>query len=76
MGMSRLAIHLGQGYLAHWPRDPQALHYGLLAARALAAHADQYAGAAALLDRLDKAWPEHPLRGEIDTQRRQLAHTA
>jgi hypothetical protein len=76
VGMSRLAIHLGQGYLAHWPRDPQAPHYGLLAARALAAHADQHASAAALLDRLATTWPEHPLRGEIDAQRRQLAHTA
>jgi len=76
MGMSRLAIHLGQGYVAHWPRDPQAPHYGLLAARALAAHADQHADAAALLDRLVAAWPEHPLRGEIDAQRRQLASPA
>ena len=76
VGMSRLAIHLGQGYLAHWPRDPQAPHYGLLAARALAAHTDQHASAAALLDRLATTWPEHPLRGEIDAQRRQLAHTA
>ncbi|MGB3270722.1 MAG: hypothetical protein WBA65_12295 [Rhodanobacter sp.] len=73
IGMSRLAIHLGQGYVAHWPRDPQAPHYGLLAARALAAHADQHASAAALLDRLIAAWPEHPLREEIDAQRRQLA---
>ncbi|KQX99129.1 hypothetical protein ASD22_02205 [Rhodanobacter sp. Root480] len=76
VGMSRLAIHLGQGYLAHWPRDPQVPHYGLLAARALAAHTDQHASAAALLDRLATTWPEHPLRGEIDAQRRQLAHTA
>ena len=76
VGMSRLAIHLGQGYLAHWPRDPQAPHYGLLAARALAAHTDQHASAAALLDRLATTWPEHPLRGEIDAQRRQLVGTA
>ncbi|KRA35288.1 hypothetical protein ASD68_02305 [Rhodanobacter sp. Root627] len=76
VGMSRLAIHLGQGYLAHWPRDPQAPHYGLLAARALAAHTDQHASAAALLDRLATTWPEHPLRGEIDAQRRQLVGAA
>jgi hypothetical protein len=76
IGMSRLAIHLGQGYVAHWPRDPQAPHYGLLATRALAAHADQHASAAALLDRLIAAWPEHPLREEIDAQRRQLASPA
>ncbi|HEY8329368.1 MAG TPA: hypothetical protein VIO59_13115 [Rhodanobacter sp.] len=76
LGMSRLAIHLCRGYLAHWPRDPQAPHYGLLAARQLAAHADQHAEATALLDRLAAAWPEHPLRAEIDAQRRQLAGPA
>lgn len=76
MGMSRIAIHLCQGYLTHWPRNPQAPHYGLLAARQLATHADQHAEAAALLDRLAGAWPDHPLRGEIDMQRRQLASPA
>ncbi|WP_426702682.1 hypothetical protein ACPPVV_06685 [Rhodanobacter sp. Col0626] len=75
-GMSRIAIHLCHGYLAHWPRDLQAPHYGLLAARQLAAHADQRAEAAALLDRLAGAWPDHPLRAEIDTQRQQLANPA
>ena len=76
LGMGRLAIHLGRGYLAHWPRDMQAPHYGLLAARQLAAHADQHAEATALLDRLAAAWPDHPLRAEIDAQRRQLASPA
>jgi len=76
LGMGRLAVHLGRGYLAHWPRDPQAPHYGLLAAHQLAAHADQHGEAAALLDRLIAAWPEHPLRADIDAQRRQLASPA
>lgn len=76
LGMGRLAIKLCRGYLAHWPRDPQAPHYGLLAARQLAAHADQHAEATALLDRLAAAWPDHPLRAEIDAQRRQLASPA
>jgi hypothetical protein len=76
LGMSRLAIHLCRSYLAHWPRDPQAPHYGLLAARQLAAHADQRAEAAALLDRLVDAWPDHPLRAEVDAQRRQLGSPA
>jgi hypothetical protein len=73
LGMSRIALHLCNGFLAHWPRDPQAPHYGLLAARQLAGHVDQHAEATALLDRLATAWPEHPLRAEIDAQRRQLA---
>lgn len=76
LGMGRLAIKLCRGYLAHWPRDPQAPHYGLLAARQLAAHADQHAEATALLDRLAAEWPDHPLRAEIDAQRRQLASPA
>jgi hypothetical protein len=76
MGMNRIAIHLCQGYLTHWPRDPQVPHYGLLAARQLAAHADQRAEAAALLDRLAGAWPDHPLRAEIDAQRQHLASPA
>lgn len=76
MGMSRIAIHLCHGYLTHWPRDPQVPHYGLLAARQLANHADQHAEAAALLDRLAGAWPDHPLRREIDAQRQQLASPA
>lgn len=76
LGMSRLAIHLCRGYLVHWPRDPQAPHYGLLAARQLAAHADQHAEATVLLDRLAAAWPDHPLRAEIDAQRRQLGNPA
>ena len=76
LGMSRLAIQLCRGYLAHWPRDPQAPHYGLLAARQLAAHADQHAEATALLDQLAAEWPDHPQRAEIDAQRRQLASPA
>jgi hypothetical protein len=74
-GMNRLSIHLCHGYLAHWPRDPQVPHYGLLAARQLATHADRRSEAAALLDRLAGAWPDHPLRLELDSQRRQLAGT-
>lgn len=76
LGMNRIALHLCNGFLVHWPRDPQAPHYGLLAARQLAEHADQHAEATALLDRLAAAWPEHPLRAEIDAQRRQLAGPA
>ena len=76
LGMSRIALHLCNGFLAHWPRDQQAPHYGLLAARKLAEHADQRADATALLDRLSAAWPEHPLRAEIDAQRRLLGSPA
>ncbi len=76
LSMNRIALHLCNGFLAHWPRDQQAPHYGLLAARQLAEHADQRVEAAALLDRLVAAWPEHPLRAEIDAQRRQLGNLA
>ncbi|HEV2682027.1 MAG TPA: hypothetical protein VGV14_16095 [Rhodanobacter sp.] len=75
LGMSRIALHLCKGFLAHWPRDPQTPHYGLLAARLLGEHPDQHAEAVQLLDRLATAWPDHPLRAEIDDQRQQLAST-
>jgi hypothetical protein len=76
LGMSRIAIHLCKGFLAHWPRDPQTPHYGLLAARLLGEHPDQHAEAAQLLDQLATAWPDHPLRAEIDDQRQRLANAA
>jgi hypothetical protein len=73
LGMSRLAIHLCEGYLSHWPRDTQIPHYALLLARLLGEHAEQRGEARALLDRLATAWPDHPLRAEIDVQRKKLA---
>lgn len=73
LGMTRLAIHLGRGYLAHWPHDLQAPHYGLLAARLLGVHADRRAEALVLLERLATAWPEHPQHVDITALQRQLA---
>ncbi|WP_266159939.1 hypothetical protein [Dyella silvatica] len=66
MGMSRLALKLCRGYLATWPRDSHAARYGLLAAQQLGERLDQPTEAIVLLDKLRTAWPEHPLRGEID----------
>ena len=76
LGISRIAVKLCQGYLQTWPRDPQAPHYGLLAARLLAEHPDQHGQAMQLLDQLAAAWPEHPLRAEIEQQRQHLANLA
>ena len=76
LGISRIAVKLGQGYLQTWPRDPQAAHYGLLAARLLGEHPDQHVEAMQLLDQLAAAWPEHPLRAEIQRQRQHLASQA
>ncbi|HZX69975.1 MAG TPA: hypothetical protein VFE77_04075, partial [Rhodanobacter sp.] len=72
LGISRIAVRLCRGYLQHWPRDTQAPHYGLLASRLLAEHPEQHAEAMQLLDQLACAWPEHPLRAEIEQQRRRL----
>ncbi|HEY0198619.1 MAG TPA: hypothetical protein VGC19_08780 [Rhodanobacter sp.] len=74
--MSRLAIHLCQGYLVHWPRDPQIPHYAPLAARLLGERADQHAETRNLLDRLVSVWSDHPLRAEMDMQRKKLADAA
>lgn len=76
LGIGRIAVKLCRGYLQHWPRDSQAPHYGLLASRVLAEHADQHPEATQLLDQLAAAWPEHPLRAEIEQQRRRLAGLA
>lgn len=76
LGMRRLALHLCRGYLAHWPRDPQLPHYGLLAARLLGEHAEEHAEATQLLDQLAVAWPAHPLHDDIVTQRQRLANLA
>ena len=76
LGMTRLAIHLGRGYLAHWPREPQAPHYGLLAARQLGAQPERRAEAIVLLERLAAAWPDDPRRDDIAALQRQLAGAA
>ncbi|MEO6925584.1 MAG: hypothetical protein ABI129_02860 [Rhodanobacter sp.] len=76
LGISRIALTLCHGYLQHWPRDTQAPHYGLLAVRVLREHADGHAEAIQLLNRLAAAWPEHPLRTEIEQQRQHLAALA
>lgn len=76
LGISRIAVTLCRGYLQHWPRDVQAPHYGLLASRLLAEHAEQHAEAMQLLDQLASAWPEHPMRAEIEQQRQRLADLA
>ena len=73
LGMARLAIHLGRGYLAHWPRDERAPHYGLLVARLLGAQAERRTEALVLLEKLAGAWPGHPLRHDIAALQRQLA---
>ena len=75
LGISRIAIHLCRGYLAHWPRDPQVPHYGLLAARLLAEHIDQQPEAARLLQELARTWTGHPLHPQLLTMASQLGST-
>ncbi len=60
LGMSRLALHLCTSYLARWPRDPQAVPYGLLAVRLLAGPLGQPREARALLDRLLASYGGQP----------------
>jgi hypothetical protein len=73
LGMRRLALHLGRGFLNAWPRDTDAPHVGLLAARLLADEPEHRNEAVRLLESLDTAWPEHPLHAEICLQRSRLA---
>jgi hypothetical protein len=64
-GMTRLALHLALGYLRSWPGDMGAPHYGLLAMR-MHERQREPAEAAALGRRLLIAYPEHPLRVDIE----------
>lgn len=73
-GMSRLALHLAEGYLRCWPRDMGAPHYGLLAVR-MHDRLGQPAEAAALARRLLADYPEHPLARDIEAFLGTLAST-
>lgn len=64
-GMTRLALHLALGYLRSWPGDMGAPHYGLLAMR-MHERQREPAEAAALGRRLLAAYPDHPLRVDIE----------
>ncbi len=71
-GMTRLALRLCRGYLARWPRSPDVPRIGLLAARLLGDDLGQRAEAVVLLGKLAAAWPEHPLRKDIDALAQRL----
>lgn len=73
-GMTRLALHLALGYLRAWPSDMGAPHYGLLALR-MHERQREPAEAAALGRRLLAAYPDHPLRGDIEALLDTLATT-
>ena len=73
LGMSRLSLRLCEGYLARWPRDPQALSYGLLAVRLLNGPLNQPQDARPLLAKLLAAYGDHPdRRAAIDALSLQL----
>lgn len=75
-GIQNTTLKLCRGYLARWPRDPQAPHYGLLASRLLSENTDQHGEALQLLEQLTIDWPDHPLHNEIDAQRQRLVDLA
>ncbi|TAL91258.1 MAG: hypothetical protein EPN69_09560 [Rhodanobacter sp.] len=76
LDMARITAKLCRGCLQPWPGEAQAPHYELLASHVLAEHADEHAEAVRRLDHLAAAWPEHPLRAEIELQRQRLAGLA
>lgn len=73
-GMSRLALHLAEGYVRCWPLDMGAPHYGLLAVR-MHDRLGQAAEAATLARRLLVDYPEHPLARDIEALLATLAST-
>jgi hypothetical protein len=64
-GMTHLALHLALGYLRTWPGDMGAPHYGLLALR-MHERQREPAEAAVLGRQLLAAYPDHPLRVDIE----------
>jgi len=64
-GMTRLALHLAEGYTRTWPRDMGAPHYGLLAAR-MHERLGQHDEARSVAKRLLAERPDHPLRIDIE----------
>ena len=71
-GMTRLALRLCRGFLTRWPRSTETPRVGLLAARLLGDELDQRAEAVVLLGKLAAAWPDHPLRAELDAMAQRL----
>lgn len=73
LGMARLAYRLCEGFLAHWPRDAQALSCGLLAVRLLDGPLDRPQEARALLEKLLAAYGQRPdQRAALDALSLQL----
>jgi len=64
-GMTRLALHLAEGYVRTWPQDIGAPHYGLLAAR-MHERLGQADEAKAIARRLLAQHPGHPLGVDIE----------
>lgn len=63
-GMRHMALKLGRGWLATWPRDGRAPAVALLVARALEADG-QSMEASVLLGRVAAAWTDHPRHAEL-----------
>jgi len=75
LGMTRLAVHLCRGFVAHWPRSGQAPHYAVLGARLLAGQ-DRPGEALVMLGRLGAHWPDHPEAVALTRQLQPPTNTA
>lgn len=64
-GMTRLALHLSQGYLRTWPGDAGAPNYGLLAVR-MYERLGESARAAELARSLLRDYPGHPVAADLE----------
>jgi hypothetical protein len=76
LGMSRLALKLARAYPNHWPREPAAPRYGLLAARILAERMHQPAEAGVLAAKLLRAYPHSEERAGLDALLQSLGMAA
>lgn len=73
IGMTQIALQLARGFLRHWPHAPETPRVGLLAARLLGEQPHRGTEGVVLLGKLMQAWPDHPLRGEMEALAQRLA---
>lgn len=73
LGMGQVALQLARGFLRSWPRAPETPRVGLLAARLLGDQPHRSTEGVVLLGKLMQAWPDHPLRAEMEALAKRLS---
>ncbi|TBR37015.1 MULTISPECIES: hypothetical protein [Dyella] len=73
IGMSQLALQMSRSYLRQWPHSPETPRVGLLAARLLGDQPNRGTEGVVLLGKLMRAFPEDPLRPDMEALAKRLS---